>query len=296
MKIFVAITGASLVDLGFELLWQLCDLAGEYEIHACVSTGAVRVMMSENLMCENVKAPNSSEISNLHGEKKSDFVNLDGQEISKFGIREISNLEKRKISISFADEISASNGCEISNFKDKKTEILNQNLEISDEKPQISNDKFQNLIHEISALKSPNSDAINQILSAHFPNVRFYDEHDLSAAPSSGSFGIDATIVAPCSANTLAKVAGGISDTLIARACAVALKERRRLVLGVREMPFSPIMLRQMADLAAFGAIVAPPIYANYARAATIEQANAFIIGKWLDALGVQNQIYRRWR
>ena len=122
-----------------------------------------------------------------------------------------------------------------------------------------------------------------------------HDDSDLAAAPSSGSFGIDATIVAPCSINTLAKIHAGFADTLITRAAAVALKERKRLVLGVREMPFSTLALEHAAKLSALGAVIAPPVLGYYSGQNSLEDMENFIIGKWLDLLGLEHKIYKRW-
>ncbi|WP_103644954.1 UbiX family flavin prenyltransferase [Campylobacter concisus] len=126
--------------------------------------------------------------------------------------------------------------------------------------------------------------------------VKIYDDQDLSAGPASGSFGTDAMIIAPCSTNTLAKVANGISDTLITRAASVALKERQTLVLGVREMPFSAIALSQMQLLSSLGAIIAPPVLGYYAGIKSLQDMENFIIGKWLDALKIKNNLYKRWQ
>lgn len=129
-----------------------------------------------------------------------------------------------------------------------------------------------------------------------FKNIKIYDDEDISAAPASGSFGIDKTIVAPCSINTLAKVANGIADTLITRACAVALKEQKKLVLGVREMPLSAISLKQMSELSSLGVIIAPPVLGSYAGFKTVDDIENFIIGKWLDLLEIKHDIYKRWK
>ena len=134
-----------------------------------------------------------------------------------------------------------------------------------------------------------------QILKAEL-GVKIYDDLDLSAGPASGSFGTDAMIIAPCSTNTLAKVANGISDTLITRAASVALKERQTLVLGVREMPFSTIALSQMQLLSSLGAIIAPPVLGYYAGIKSLQDMENFIIGKWLDALKIENNLYKRWQ
>ena len=125
--------------------------------------------------------------------------------------------------------------------------------------------------------------------------VKIYDDSDLGAGPASGSFGTDAMIIAPCSTNTLAKVANGISDTLITRAASVALKERQTLVLGVREMPFSTLALEHAAKLSALGAVIAPPVLGYYSAQNSLEDMENFIIGKWLDLLGLKHQIYKRW-
>lgn len=139
-------------------------------------------------------------------------------------------------------------------------------------------------------------DADEALKSAEFRSVKFYPDTDLAAPPASGSFGIDATIFAPCSIGSLAKIYGGLCDSLSTRAAAVALKEHKRLILGVREMPFSAISLRQMSELAALGIIIAPPVIAKYCRPASAEDLQRFVIGKWADLLGVQNELYQRWK
>ena len=126
--------------------------------------------------------------------------------------------------------------------------------------------------------------------------VKIYDNQDLGAGPASGSFGTYAMIIAPCSTNTRAKVANGISDTLITRAASVALKERQMLVLGVREMPFSTIVLSQMQLLSSLGTIIAPPVLGYYADIKSLDDMENFIIGKWLDALKIENNLYKRWQ
>lgn len=129
----------------------------------------------------------------------------------------------------------------------------------------------------------------------NYQNITFFDDKNLGASISSGSFGIDKSIISPCSINTLAKISNGISDTLITRAAAVALKEQKRLILGVREMPFSAISLRQMSDLASLGVAIAPPVFGFYSKAKSIEQMSDFIVGKWLDLLEIEHKIYKKW-
>ena len=102
-------------------------------------------------------------------------------------------------------------------------------------------------------------------------------------------------IITPCSMNTLAKIACGIADNLITRAAAVMIKERRTLVLAPREIPFSPIALENMHKLSMMGVIIAPPVLAYYGDQEDLESMENFMIGKWLDLLGIQNDLYKRW-
>lgn len=133
-------------------------------------------------------------------------------------------------------------------------------------------------------------------LCLKFKSTNFLDDKDLSACVSSGSFGIDKSIIAPCSISTLAKIHAGFGDTLLTRACCVALKERKPLILGVREMPFSTLSLEHMAKLSTLGVCIAPPIYASYSGAKNLEELENFIIGKWLDLLEIKHDLFARWK
>ncbi len=125
--------------------------------------------------------------------------------------------------------------------------------------------------------------------------VTLHDSSDIAASISSGSFRVDATAIIPCSMNTLAKIACGISDNLVTRVAAVAIKEQKKLLLAPREMPFSAIALENMQKLAALGVVIAPPVIAYYSEAKTIDEMERFIIGKWYDVLGVEHNLFKRW-
>ncbi len=122
----------------------------------------------------------------------------------------------------------------------------------------------------------------------------FFD-NEIDASISSGSFRVDATAVIPCSMNTLAKIATGIADNLTTRVASVAIKERRKLLLAPREMPFSYIALENMQKLSLLGAVIAPPVIGYYSDSDTLEDMERFIIGKWYDALEIEHNIYKRW-
>lgn len=122
-----------------------------------------------------------------------------------------------------------------------------------------------------------------------------HDTADIGAPVASGSFGVDVTMILPCSMNTLAKIAVGIADNLVTRAAAVAIKERKTLLLAPREMPFSAIALENMLKLSRLGVIIAPPVLAYYAERQTLEQMEQFMIGKWFDMIGIEHNLYTRW-
>lgn len=118
---------------------------------------------------------------------------------------------------------------------------------------------------------------------------------DISAPLASGSFPTDGMVVAPCSIHTMSAIAHGITSNLITRAADVALKERRRLILMVRESPLHLGHLRTMASLAEMGAILAPPIPGFYNQPATIEELIDSSVDRVMDLLGLPDEQARRW-
>jgi polyprenyl P-hydroxybenzoate/phenylacrylic acid decarboxylase-like protein len=123
-----------------------------------------------------------------------------------------------------------------------------------------------------------------------------HDPSDLAAPISSGSFLTIGMAVLPCSMKTLAAVAHGYTEDLLTRACDVALKERRRLVLVPRETPLSLIHLRNMVAVTEAGAIVLPPMPAFYHLPQTIDDLIAQTVGKVLDQFGIDHRLFRRWQ
>jgi len=122
-----------------------------------------------------------------------------------------------------------------------------------------------------------------------------HNPDDLAAPISSGSFKTDGMLVAPCSIKTASAIAYSMNDTLLVRAADVVLKERRRLVLMVRETPLHLGHLRTLERLAEIGAIIVPPIPGFYSKPKTVEDIVNHSVGKALDALGVPNEIFKRW-
>jgi len=134
------------------------------------------------------------------------------------------------------------------------------------------------------------------VLAKEMNNVVIHNNEDISASIASGSFGVDAMIIVPCSMNTLAKIACGIADNLTTRCAAVMIKEQKKLILAPREMPFSAIALENMQKLSALGIIIAPPVMAYYSEQQTLDEMENFVIGKWFDLLGIENSLYKRWQ
>ncbi len=269
MKILVGISGTSGVELGFCLLGALEKCAQKNdEIYAILSEGAKISFWAENLAS--------------NGENSAAARHCERDEVEAW-----QSINLNKTSISKAKNLQNSNQ------NSKNFPNLNLNYANSTQNSQISAPNSKN-----SAQIPPPSDEILNFCQKKFAlkKAHFFDNNNLAAAVSSGSFGIDKTIIAPCSTSTLAKIKAGFADTLILRAAAVALKERKTLVLGVREMPFSTLALKQMAKLSKMGVIIAPPVYASYFGARNLGDLQGFIVGKWLDLLGIEHKLYKKWR
>jgi flavin prenyltransferase len=122
-----------------------------------------------------------------------------------------------------------------------------------------------------------------------------YPFEDISCALASGSYPTDGMVVAPCSIHTMSAIANGITSNVLVRAADVTLKERRRLILMVRESPFHAGHLRNMTLLAEMGAIIAPPIPGFYNRPQTVMDLVDHSVDRVLDLIGMPDAAVRRW-
>ncbi len=119
---------------------------------------------------------------------------------------------------------------------------------------------------------------------------------DIGASISSGSFPTLGMMILPCSVRTMSEIATGVTSSLMSRAADVVLKERRRLVLGLRETPLHVGHLRTMTQLAEMGAVVAPIVPAFYGRPKTIDDIVNHTVGRLLDLFGIETDVVKRWK
>jgi 4-hydroxy-3-polyprenylbenzoate decarboxylase len=131
---------------------------------------------------------------------------------------------------------------------------------------------------------------VRALASVHYPNS------DIGAAISSGSFPTMGMVIAPCSIRTMSEIACGVTASLLSRAADVVLKERRRLVLAIRETPLHVGHLRNMTTLAEIGAVVAPIVPAFYNRPKTVDDIINHTCGRLLDLFGIDTGMVKRWK
>lgn len=122
-----------------------------------------------------------------------------------------------------------------------------------------------------------------------------HSDRDIGASVASGSFKLDAMVVAPCSMKSLASIATGVSGTLISRAADVTLKERRRLILLTRETPLNLIHLRNMVTVTEMGGVIYPPVAAYYNKPKTLDDVIDEAVGRILALCGVESDLVEPW-
>ena len=140
--------------------------------------------------------------------------------------------------------------------------------------------------------------AVNRLIRTHFAvddRLTYFQDDNFFAPLASGSAAADALVICPCSLGTVGRIATGLSTTLIERAADVMLKEGRPLVLVPREMPLSALHLENLLKLARLGARIVPPMPAFYHQPESIADLVDFVVGKVLDQVGVEHDLFTRW-
>lgn len=165
-------------------------------------------------------------------------------------------------------------------------------LTITDAARQVIQEELEIEIRDLSR-----DEFLSQLFKpAVLERIRYYHYKDLLAPISSGSFPTSGMIIMPCSVSTLSQIANGASQNLLERAADVTLKERRKLILVPRETPFSAIHLENMLKLARLGVDIVPANPGFYGMPKRIDDLIDFVVGKVLDLLGIEAELFRRWR
>jgi len=163
----------------------------------------------------------------------------------------------------------------------------------------VSNAAWQIIDHELSYKKkgaSPLTELIaNRRKTAEIHLLKEFDDKDFFSPLASGSTLFEAMVVIPCSMKTLSGIAHGYADSLITRACDVAIKEKRKLIVVPRETPLSIIHIDNMHKIALAGAIILPPVMSFYTLPKSTDDMVDFITGKVLNLLGKKNTLFESW-
>lgn len=152
--------------------------------------------------------------------------------------------------------------------------------------------------HEVHLIISKTAHRVIELelgKEAELPCHASYESDDFGSPLASSSFPVDAMVVIPCSMKTLAAIAHGYADNLIVRAAENVLKMGRPLVLVPRETPLSLMDIENMRAAKLAGAVILPPVLTYYHHPRTVEEMTDFIVGKVLDVLGMEHNLYRRW-
>lgn len=151
--------------------------------------------------------------------------------------------------------------------------------------------------HELEPLSwKAGADVEHEVLRYfHGDLITFHDYQDFRAPIASGSFKTDGMVICPCSAGTLGRIANGVSTNLLDRAADVTLKERRRLIIVFREMPYSEIMIENMLKLTRAGALIIPASPSFYHLPKTVSELTDSVVARVLDHLGLESELKVRW-
>ncbi len=144
-------------------------------------------------------------------------------------------------------------------------------------------------------VEGPIGKSLDDVLAAHGDRIEMFDDGDVAAGPSSGSYPMRGMAIIPCSMNTLAALASGAAGTLTHRAAHVTLKEGRKLVVVPRETPLNILFLENLLKVARAGATVLPAAPGFYHRPRSLQDQVDFIVGKTLDQFGIDHDLFRRW-
>ncbi len=157
------------------------------------------------------------------------------------------------------------------------------------------------LAHELKLVLKGSQEEIESQLKSHFglnltdKTLEYIDCENFNSPICSGSYRVDGMIVCPCSMATLASIASGISSNLLERAADVTLKEKRPLIIVPRETPLNQIQLENMLKLSRAGASIVPAMPAFYQQPKDIEDLVLFVVGRVLDLLKIEHNLYKRW-
>ena len=154
---------------------------------------------------------------------------------------------------------------------------------------------LKKLGHKVFVVVSEGAKKVAKHEKVKLPKSDF-NENELDAPFASGSYKLDGMIVSPCSLKTLGEIANGVGSNLISRAAEVMLKERRKLVLVIREAPLSYIAIKNMEAITLAGGVVLPASPGFYHSPKTVEDMVNFVVGKTLDQFGIEHKLFRRWK
>lgn len=132
-------------------------------------------------------------------------------------------------------------------------------------------------------------------LQKNFRNLKIHNIDDLFSPIASGSFKTSAMVIAPCSMATLGEISTGVSKNLLGRAADVCIKEKRKLVMVPRETPLSTIHLTNMLNLSKIGVTILPAMPGFYSKPKSLEEIINFLVGRILDELEIDNDLFKRW-